>query len=90
MARGKKTGGRVKGSINKKTEERIAEAAESGLMPLDYMLQVMRDEAAEKSRRDYMANAAAPYLHPKLSSVELANKRGESLKVTLGNSDAGL
>lgn len=59
-------------------------------MPLDYMLQVMRDESTEKPRRDDMAKAAAPYLHAKLSSVELANKKGESLKVTLANSDAGL
>ena len=34
------------------------------------MLRIMRDEAAESTRRDDMAKAAAPYLHPRLSSVE--------------------
>ena len=34
------------------------------------MLRTMRDEAAESTRRDEMAKAAAPYLHPRLSSVE--------------------
>ena len=38
--------------------------------PLEYMLRIMRDEAAESKRRDEMAKAAAPYLHPRLSSVE--------------------
>jgi hypothetical protein len=39
-------------------------------MPLNYMLRVMRDDKAEPKRRDAMAVAAAPYLHPKLSAVE--------------------
>jgi hypothetical protein len=39
-------------------------------LPLDYMLAVLRDETAEPSGRDDMARAAAPYLHPRLSSVD--------------------
>ena len=42
----------------------------SGETPLEYMLRIMRDEAAESTRRNDMAKAAAPYLHPRLSSVE--------------------
>jgi hypothetical protein len=34
------------------------------------MLSVMRDTNAEPKRRDAMAIAAAPYLHPKMSAVE--------------------
>ena len=41
-------------------------------MPLDYMLSVMRDANADPKRRDAMAMAAAPYLHPKVSPVEAA------------------
>jgi hypothetical protein len=37
------------------------------MLPLDHMLAVMRDPAADQKRRDAMAMAAAPYLHPKLS-----------------------
>lgn len=65
MARGRKTGGRTKGIRNKVTEEARIVAAASGIMPLDYMLQVMRDPKAESTRRDAMASAAAPYLHRK-------------------------
>jgi len=39
-------------------------------MPLDYMLSVMRDAGADTRRRDAMAMAAAPYLHPKVTAVE--------------------
>jgi hypothetical protein len=47
-----------------------AAIAASGETPLEYMLRIMRDEAAESTRRDDMAKAAAPYLHPRLSSIE--------------------
>jgi hypothetical protein len=67
---GMKTGGRKKGSLNKSTRELLAHAAAGGELPLDYMLQVMRDEEAETSRRDEMAKAAAPFLHPRLATVE--------------------
>jgi hypothetical protein len=45
-----------------------------GVLPLDYMLSVMRDPNADLKRRDAMAMAAAPYLHPKLSSVDVSDK----------------
>ncbi|MDE1995167.1 MAG: hypothetical protein KGI75_21875 [Rhizobiaceae bacterium] len=33
--------------------------------PLDYMLNVMRDDEADQKRRDEMAKIAAPYVHLK-------------------------
>jgi hypothetical protein len=41
-----------------------------GIMPLAYMLEVMRDPAADNRRPDAMAMAAAPYLHPKVNAVD--------------------
>jgi hypothetical protein len=72
MAVGRKTGGRQKGARNRATAEARAAAEATGILPLDYMLSVMRDTKAESKRRDAMAMAAAPYLHPKVSSVEAA------------------
>jgi hypothetical protein len=69
MARGRKTGGRRKGTRNRATEEARVAAQATGILPLDYMLAVMRDPAVDQKRRDAMALGAAPYLHPKLSSV---------------------
>ena len=34
------------------------------------MLAVMRDLAADRKRRDAMAMAAAPYLHPRLTAID--------------------
>ena len=70
MARGHKTGGRQKGARNRATEEARAAAAATGVLPLDYMLSVMRNPAADSKRRDAMAMAAAPYLHPRLTAVD--------------------
>ena len=70
MARGRKTGGRQKGTPNKVTAEMRAEITETGETPLEYMIRIMRDEEADPSRRDDMAKAAAPYLHPRLSNVD--------------------
>jgi hypothetical protein len=76
----RKTGGRQKGTPNKKTAARkaqeaaiaaeIEDARSRGLEPLDYMLGVMRDVTADVTRRDAMAKAAAPYRHPQLSSIK--------------------
>lgn len=42
----------------------IRSAARSAkLSPLDYMLAVMNDDAADDARRDRMAQAAAPFVH---------------------------
>jgi hypothetical protein len=66
---GKRPGaGRPKGSKNKNTV--AIQAAKTGELPLDYMLRVMRDKAADKDRRDEMAKAAAPYLHAKRASED--------------------
>lgn len=52
-----------------------AEAAAEGLDPLAYMLKVMNDPKAEKERRDRMAIAAAPFVHPRKG--EGAGKKDE-------------
>jgi hypothetical protein len=69
MARGRKTGGRQKGSRNRATAEARAAAEATGILPLDYMLLVMRDARADNKRRDAMAMAAAPFLHPRLNPI---------------------
>ncbi|MDB5584300.1 MAG: hypothetical protein JWR80_9476 [Bradyrhizobium sp.] len=72
MARGgaREGAGRKKGGHNRITEEAIEQARSDGVMPLDYMLSIMRDVKADESKRIDCAKAAAPYLHPKLSQVE--------------------
>jgi hypothetical protein len=71
-----KTGGRQKGTPNKRSLAFQKEVRGSGLMPLEYMLAVMRDTQADFSRRDDMAKAAAPYVHPRLAATEVYGKNG--------------
>ncbi len=66
--------GRKAGSPNKASIERQAEVAASGTTPLDYMLEVMRDLTQPFDRRDEMAKAAAPYVHPRLASSEVKSE----------------
>lgn len=74
MARGSKPGerrgGRKQGAANVKTREIADRAAKEGVTPLEYMLKVLRDDGAPEERRDDMAKAAAPYMHPRLAAVE--------------------
>jgi hypothetical protein len=62
--------GRKAGGHNKRTLEFHAEVAKSKRTPLEHMVAVMLDETADQDRRDRMAVAAAPYLHPRLQSIE--------------------
>jgi len=64
--------GRKKGTPNRFNIESRERAKLSGLLPLDYMLGVMRDERLPKTRRDEMAKAAAPYLHARLASMQVS------------------
>ncbi len=44
-------------------------AKSAGMTPLEYMLAVINDETAEEVRRDRMAIAAAPFIHPKADAA---------------------
>jgi hypothetical protein len=67
-----KTGGRQKGVANKRTREIADAAMAQGLTPLEWMLQVLRDEEVEPERRDDMANAAAPYIRRRRAKTSTA------------------
>jgi hypothetical protein len=51
-----------------------AETANPGLMPLEYMLMVVRDESVDLAKRLDAAKAAVPYLHPRLTTVKVGNE----------------
>ena len=90
MAPGIKTGGRKKGVPNKANAAKAAEIAATGETPLEYMVRVMRDRAVDHDRRDKMAVAAAPYVHPKLANIEHAGEGGGPVRVQIVGDDAGL
>ena len=82
--------GRPKGRPNKATTAREQEIKASGLTPLEYMLKVLRDEDMPDGRRDWAAEKAAPYVHPKYGSIEHTGEGGGPLKVILSGPDTEL
>jgi hypothetical protein len=69
----RKGAGRPLGSANRKTLEIANKAAEQGITPLEVMINVMRAhyDAREFAEAVEVAVKAAPYLHSKLSSVDV-------------------
>ena len=62
--------GRPKGArTKKKRPDPVELAAAQGLTPLRYLLNLMCDETAAPARRDWAAEKAAQYCHPRLALV---------------------
>lgn len=62
--------GRKPGSLNQRTVEMLANAAAEGLLPVEYMLNVMRDETADPKDRSWVAEKAAPYIHARPAPLQ--------------------
>jgi hypothetical protein len=80
--------GRKKGSVSRETAERKAiamQALAEGISPLDVMLGAMREawENGHKKDAAFFAEKAAPYVHPKLASVEHSGNEDKPLKTVL-------
>ncbi len=67
---GKRPGaGRKPGSQTKRTQEIVARATASGITPLEYLIETLRDTQNDAKIRFAAAVAAAPYVHPRLSNA---------------------
>jgi hypothetical protein len=70
--------GRKKGGLTGRTREVAEKIAARGKTPLEVMITIMR--RAERKKDDAMAldaaKAAAPYMHPRLASVEHSGPNG--------------
>lgn len=75
--------GRPKGAASKlDSEARAAVLSGDEETPLQYLLRVMRTSADEARALD-AAKAAAPYVHAKLSSIDVGNKDDKPFEQTL-------
>lgn len=92
MARGgtRLGAGRKKGSLNEKTREIAEAAAQDGVTPLEYMLNVLRDEKADDQTKRWAAEKAAPYVHPRLNSIDIGNKDGKPFVIQALPEDVGI
>jgi hypothetical protein len=76
-----KTGGRKRGTPNKRTTELQARIRATGMMPLDFMIAVMRNAKAPLELRFEAARQAAPYVHPRLTAIEQSGTGGGPVEV---------
>ena len=76
--------GRKQGSAGRKTREIADKAAASGITPLEVMLIAMRDHLNHQrlDQAASIAKDAAPYMHPRLSSIEQP-REGEESRTTV-------
>ena len=82
MRGGRREGaGRKPGSVTRIDAEARQRAAAGGMMPLDYLLSIMRNESEGKRERLDAAKAAAPYCHARLASTELAGPQGGAIQI---------
>ena len=80
---GERRGGRKRGTPNKTTAAQRLAAIESGLPPLDFLLSVMREDRNPIELRIEAAKAAAPFVHARLSAVNVGGKAEELLIVKI-------
>lgn len=67
--------GRPPGSKNQRSAEIARQAVEAGITPIEVMLNAMRDlweEGTPEAKREAakIAKDAAPYVHPRLASID--------------------
>lgn len=78
--------GRKVGSKSRlvKENERASKAVDDGILPLDYMLSVMRDDKGDDSMRLEAAKSAAPYVHKKQpQDMNLGSTDGLPVSITM-------
>lgn len=85
MARGgnRPGAGRPAGASNRRTIEQVEAIESSGLTPLDYMLNVLRDEQQAADVRMEAAKSAAPYCHAKRAPVNGDGEEAAGLTVVI-------
>ena len=81
--------GRPIGSKNQRTAEIARVAAESGITPIEVMLGAMRElwaQGTPEAKREAaeIAKDAAPYIHPRLASIDQTIKEDRPFAVVPG------
>ena len=74
--------GKRKGSLNRKTQAIAKDAIEKGITPLEVMLLVMNKhlKAEQWDGAAAVAKDAAPYIHPRLATVQHSGTPGSPIE----------
>ena len=74
-----KSGTRRRATPKIAAAEHRLKSAKSALMPLGYMLQVLRDPESTKDEKKWAAQQAAPFVHARLASTKAGGPGGGSV-----------
>ena len=79
MATGNKTGGRKKGTPNKRTQEVTDKLASLDCDPIEGMAKIAADEQNSPELRGRMFSELAQYIAPKRKAIEHSGEGGEPM-----------
>jgi hypothetical protein len=83
MAAGKKTGGRVVGTPNKRTVELAARLESLGIDPLAGLAEIANDPSTSLELRAKVHCDLLAYLYPKKRAVDLSSQ-GQAVSIRIG------
>lgn len=84
MAKGKKTGGRVAGTPNKRTEEVAARLAALECDPIEGMARIAMDPDSPVELRGRMFAELAQYVAPKRRALDVAADQQRPVTIRIG------
>jgi len=82
MTKGLKTGGRSKGTPNKRTQEAMQKLEELGCDPIEGMARIAMDESNSIELRAKMFSELAPYIFPKRKAMDI-NSNSDGLTIVI-------
>lgn len=62
--------GRPIGSVSRRSADTVDKAMAGGVTPVEFMLDIMRDQKADRKERTWAAEKVAPYVHPRPAPME--------------------
>lgn len=84
MALGKKTGGRVAGTPNRKTAEVAERLASLGCDPIEGMAKLAMDESSPPELRGRMYAELAQYIAPKRKALDVSSTTQQPISINIG------
>lgn len=84
MAKGKKTGGRVAGTPNKRTEDVIARLGALGCDPIEGMARIAMDATSTPELRGRMYAELAQYVAPKRRALDVGHEQQRPVTIRIG------
>jgi len=82
MTKGLKTGGRIKGTPNKRTQEAMQKLEELGCDPIEGMARIAMDKSNSIELRAKMYSELAPYIFPKRKAMDI-NSNSDGLTIVI-------